>query len=151
MDIQPVDVGDELRIAIQLRFRLSPLVLGLPVVRELLHRREVHALRCICDCLALGPPGGGDPPLEVRQIFIGRMEFEWPDRRVAARLCRGGGTDHRGVGHGRAADRTGRGCRRGRLGTPGHGPSRFGLGGGCRKDYANRPHQRRRREKAPAN
>ena len=28
---------------------LAPVVICRPIVRELLHRRELHALRCVCD------------------------------------------------------------------------------------------------------
>ena len=45
VDVEPVDLGDELRQRVQLRLDLAPVVLGRPVARELLHRRELHALR----------------------------------------------------------------------------------------------------------
>src|SRR5207247_497031 len=49
MDVQPIDLGDELRIAIELRLDLAPIVLRRPIAGELLHRRERHALRKIGD------------------------------------------------------------------------------------------------------
>ena len=47
MDVEPVDLGDELRQRVQPRLDLAPVVVGRPVARELLHRRELHALRCV--------------------------------------------------------------------------------------------------------
>ena len=56
MDVQPIDLGDELRQRIELRFDFAPVVIGRPISRELLHRRERHALRCIRDRLPFRPP-----------------------------------------------------------------------------------------------
>ena len=56
-----------------------------PIVRELLHGRELHALRIVVDRFAIGPSGRYDPPLEVGQILVGRTELERPDRCVAGR------------------------------------------------------------------
>ena len=55
VDVEPVDLGDEVRQGVQLRFEAAPVVLRAPVPRELLHRRERHALRVVADGLALGP------------------------------------------------------------------------------------------------
>ena len=35
VNVQPIDIGDELRQGIQLRFRLPPIVIRRPVAREL--------------------------------------------------------------------------------------------------------------------
>ena len=51
VNVDPVDVGDELRQGVQLRLALAPVVIGRPIARELLHRRELHALRLIRDGL----------------------------------------------------------------------------------------------------
>ena len=47
MNVEPVDLGDELRQGVELRLALAPVVIGRPIARELLHRRELHALRFI--------------------------------------------------------------------------------------------------------
>ena len=47
MDVQTIDFGDELREGIQAPLALAPVVFCRPVAREFLHRRELHALRCI--------------------------------------------------------------------------------------------------------
>src|SRR5881396_2455281 len=49
MYVQPVDLGDEIRQGVQSRLDLAPIVLRRPIVGELLHRRELWALRLICD------------------------------------------------------------------------------------------------------
>lgn len=55
MDIQPVNLGDELRQGIQFRFDLAPIVVVRPIVREFLHRTELHALKCVADEFPLRP------------------------------------------------------------------------------------------------
>ena len=67
VDVEPVDLGDELRQGVQLRLHHAPVVRGRPVVRESLHRRQLHALRRIRDGLLLGPLRGADASTEVGQ------------------------------------------------------------------------------------
>ena len=76
---------------VQPRLDLAPVILGRPIIGELLHRRQLHALAGVGDRLAVGPAGRLDAPLEVGQIFVRGMKFERPDRRVLAdrfRRCR---------------------------------------------------------------
>ena len=68
--------GHELRQGVQPRFDLAPVVVGLPIARELAHRRELHALRRIGDRLALGPLRRGDTPAQVRERFVGCVKLE---------------------------------------------------------------------------
>ena len=49
MDIQPVDLGDELGMRVQLRLAPPPVVIGRPIPRERLNEGELHALRRIRD------------------------------------------------------------------------------------------------------
>src|SRR5918997_1122284 len=58
VDVQPVDLGDEVRYALQLLLALPPVVLVLPVPRERLDRLQLHALRLVVDGLLLGPARG---------------------------------------------------------------------------------------------
>jgi len=44
VDVESVDLGYELRERIQLRLASAPVVVHGPVIREVLHRRELHAL-----------------------------------------------------------------------------------------------------------
>ena len=55
VDVEPVDLGDELRQGVQFRLALAPVVICRPIAREFLHRRERHALGLIRDRLLLGP------------------------------------------------------------------------------------------------
>ena len=73
MDVQPVDLGDELRQGVQLRLDLAPVVLGRPIARELLHGRELDALRLIRDGLLLGPARGQDAPAQVGQRLVRKI------------------------------------------------------------------------------
>src|SRR4051812_20436369 len=70
VNVEPVDLGNELRLGIQLRLARAPVVLRRPIARELLNRRELHALRLICDGLLLGPLRGRDASTEVLQGLI---------------------------------------------------------------------------------
>ena len=47
VDVDAVDLGHELRQGVQPRLDLAPVVVRRPVARELLHRRELHALRLV--------------------------------------------------------------------------------------------------------
>jgi hypothetical protein len=76
MNLHPVDVRRELRQGVQRRFDLGPVVIFLPITREFAHRRELHALRCICHRFQLRPLCRGDPPAEVRQRFVGHRDME---------------------------------------------------------------------------
>jgi len=54
MNVEPIDLRHELRQGVQLRLALAPIVLC-PIARELLSRRELHALRCIGDRFPFRP------------------------------------------------------------------------------------------------
>ena len=82
MNVEPVDLGDELRQGFQLRLALAPVVICRPIVRELLHRRELHALRCIRDRFPFGPPCRGDAPAEVGEFLFRNVDVEGTDSVV---------------------------------------------------------------------
>src|SRR5947199_4206411 len=48
VDVHAVDLGREPGQGVERRLGLAPVVVGLPVARELLNRRQLHALRPIC-------------------------------------------------------------------------------------------------------
>src|SRR5262245_13649338 len=85
MDVEPIDLGDELRQRVQSRLALAPVVFGRPVARELLNGRELHALRCIRDRLPLGPPGCVDSPAQV-----GKFRFRNIHAKRTQRILVGG-------------------------------------------------------------
>jgi len=70
MNVEPIDLGDELREGVQSRLALAPIVFGRPVARELLNRRELHALRRIRDRFPVRPPGHVDAPAQFGQLRI---------------------------------------------------------------------------------
>src|SRR5215203_6903385 len=92
MDVQPIDLGDELRQGFQLRLALAPVVIRRPVACEFLHRRERHALGLICDGLLFGPLRGRDAATEVDECRFRNVDPEAADF----------GTGHGGLdwGHG---------------------------------------------------
>ena len=79
VDVEPVDLGDELRQGVQLRLALAPVVLRRPVAREFLHHRERHALGLIRDGLLLGPVRGRDASTEVVQGLVRNVDVEGAD------------------------------------------------------------------------
>src|ERR1700724_1638982 len=64
MDIQPIDLGHELRQGVQSRLDLAPVVAGLPEAREFLDRRQWRALRFAEDGLLLRPARLGAEPVQ---------------------------------------------------------------------------------------
>ena len=70
VNVQPVDLGDEVRHGIESCFDFAPVVFGRPVIGELLHGRERHALREVRDSLRLRPAGCGDPPAQVGEFRV---------------------------------------------------------------------------------
>ena len=56
VNVEPIDLRDELRLGVQFRLALAPVVVGPPLARELPHQRERHALRVVDDRLAIAIP-----------------------------------------------------------------------------------------------
>ena len=81
MDVEPVDLGDELREGVQLRLDLAPVVVGLPVAHELLELCELHALRPS----PRPSPGSGQRVVAMRrrrshELLVGDVDAEGADR-----------------------------------------------------------------------
>ena len=55
LDVEPVDLGHELRQSVQLRFRRAPIVVAPPVAYELPEHVQLRALGTIGDHLSIGP------------------------------------------------------------------------------------------------
>src|SRR3954462_6714010 len=92
MNIEPVDLGDELRQCVQAGLDLAPVVLRRPVARELLHRGKLYALGGVGALLALGPLGCVDALAQITQIRLGSAEGERAYRSALISFaCRGGG------------------------------------------------------------
>src|SRR5713226_6223540 len=74
MNGNAVDRRGELGQRGESRLTLAPVVLRAPIAREILHRRELHALRLIVDDFPLGPLSRVDAPAQVGQIGIRSLE-----------------------------------------------------------------------------
>jgi hypothetical protein len=81
VDLDPVDLGDELRKRVEPRLDPTEVVVVRPVPGELLDRRQLHALRPILDELLAWPARGGDARTQVIEICLGGLDRERPDRR----------------------------------------------------------------------
>ena len=80
MNVQPVDLGDEMRQGLQFRLALAPIVVFAPIIREFLNRRELDALRCIRHRFPLGPFCCVDASAQVGEICFRKTYMEWMDR-----------------------------------------------------------------------
>src|SRR5215475_5072819 len=92
MDLDPVDLGRELRQRVQSRGAPAPVVVGRPVAGELPQRRQLHTLGPILDQLPGGPAGRGDTLLKVVQCLLRDVDAEGADGAVLARDAWLGGT-----------------------------------------------------------
>jgi hypothetical protein len=90
VNVHAVDLDRKLGQGVELRLGLAPVVVGLPVARELLNRRQLHALRPICDQLLGGQARRGDLAAQLGERLFGSVDVEWTD--VGGGL--GGGTHH---------------------------------------------------------
>jgi hypothetical protein len=79
VDVEAVDLRLELRERVQPRLEPAEVVLVAPVVRESLHRRELHALRRILDGLLLGPARRLNTAAEFVEIVLRDLDLERPD------------------------------------------------------------------------
>ena len=82
MNVKPVDLGHELRQRVQLGFCRAPVVLLAPVVCQLLHHRQRHALRVIGHRLALGPSRCAYAPAQVVERVLWKIDAERANGRV---------------------------------------------------------------------
>ena len=92
VNVQPVDLGDEVRQGAQPGRAAVHVVLSCPVAGEFLGHRLLHALREVSDEFWVGPAGGGDSGTQ-------RLEFRLGDDRDRE------GPDQCGVGGGFGRDR----------------------------------------------
>jgi hypothetical protein len=79
VNVEPVDLGDEVRQGLQLRLALAPIVLCRPILREFLNRRELDALGLIGNSLPIRPPRRQHAPAEVRELLFRDVDAEGAD------------------------------------------------------------------------
>ena len=88
LDVQPVDLGDELRQRVERRLDLAPVVAGAPVLDERAQLRQLDALRPVADGLLVGPARRVHPPAKLVDLLLGDVDVEGADRCGARRLGR---------------------------------------------------------------
>src|SRR6187200_1166179 len=76
VDVDAVDLGDELRQSVEPRLDAPEVVFVEPIPRELLHHRQLDALRAVGDELPVGPARRRDAPAEVVQYRLPDLERE---------------------------------------------------------------------------
>ena len=77
VDVDPVDLGDEVREGREPLLEPAPVVLGGPVAGQRLDRGEPHALRGIR--LLVRPLGRVDAAAQVGQLLVGDVDRERTD------------------------------------------------------------------------
>lgn len=85
VNVEPVDLGHELRAGVQLGLCLAPVVLGPPVADDLLHFRELYTLRAVVDRFAIRPPRRRDAPAKLSYVLLRDVDGEWADWSASAR------------------------------------------------------------------
>src|SRR6266481_5096366 len=76
MNVESIDLSDEVRYGFQFRLALAPVVVCSPITREILHRRELHSLRCVRDLFSIRPPGRVDAPPQISKFGIWKVELK---------------------------------------------------------------------------
>src|SRR5215470_8893724 len=113
VNVHAVDVGRELRQRVEPRFDLPPVVAAAPVLNQLLHLRELRALRAVVYRFLVRPARRIDAPAKIIERGLRYLDLEGANRGVAGR---GGLRTGRG-GERKQADRK-RSCRSGEKAAP---------------------------------
>jgi hypothetical protein len=74
VNVDPVNLGHELRQGVQLRLDLAPVVIGFPIARELLQHRQLHTLRPVSDKLLAGPARRGNPATQLSTLLVRNVD-----------------------------------------------------------------------------
>jgi hypothetical protein len=76
VNLDPVDLGCELRQRVQSCLAPAPVVLGRPVAGERLQRRQLHALGAVCNELFRRPTRRLDPAAQLSELLFGNLDLE---------------------------------------------------------------------------
>ena len=79
VDVHAVDLGRELGQGIERGLERAPVVVGRPVARQLLDRRQLHALRPIGDELLAGQARRGEALAQVVEVGLRHLDVEGAD------------------------------------------------------------------------
>jgi hypothetical protein len=80
LDVQPVDLGDELRQLVERRLDLAPVVVCAPILDERLELGQLDTLGPVADGLLVRPPCRRHAPAEVEEIPFRNVDPEGSDR-----------------------------------------------------------------------
>src|SRR5580704_476116 len=75
-NVEPIDLGNELRQDIQSCLAFAPVIFRAPIARERLSRRELHALGCICDRFPFRPLGVVDASAQFAEFRLRDMDLK---------------------------------------------------------------------------
>jgi hypothetical protein len=89
MNVEPIDLGDELRQGVQPGLALAPVVLGRPVPCEGLNRGELHALRGVRNWLPFGELGRLDAPAQIGEVRLRHIHLKRTNRGLVGCLLAG--------------------------------------------------------------
>ncbi len=95
LDVQPVDLGDELRQSVDLRLGLAPVVPGAPVLDERAELCQLGALRPVADRLPIRPPRLLHAPSKLVELLLRDPDAKGTDSGTSPRVARGGGARRR--------------------------------------------------------
>src|SRR6266849_3449354 len=98
MNVESIDLGDEVRHGVDLGLAFAPIVLVRPILREFLHRRELHALRCIRYEFSLRPLGCVNASAQVGEVRLRCLKVKWTNSGLVSCLL-GGWLCSTGLGH----------------------------------------------------
>ena len=79
MNVQPIDLGDELRQSVQFRLAFAPIVIRRPMAREFLNHGERHALGIIRDRFPFRPPCRIYALAQFGEFGFRNIDFELAD------------------------------------------------------------------------
>jgi hypothetical protein len=88
LDVQPVDLGDELRQRVQRRLDLAPVVAVAPVLDERAQLRQLDTLRPVADSLPVRPARRPNAALKFVDLLLRHVDPERADRRGVGRCAR---------------------------------------------------------------
>src|SRR5262245_445722 len=86
VEVETVNLRHEMRVGIDPRLDLAPVVFICPIVRKFLNRLELDALRIIRNRFSLWPSGFIDAAFQFDNFLLRNAYVEWANCRVAV-LC----------------------------------------------------------------
>ncbi len=76
MNVQSIDLGHKLREGVHFCLDLAPVIICRPIACQRLNRRELHALRLVCDRLPFRPLCRVDAPAQVCKFRFRKIHMK---------------------------------------------------------------------------